>query len=84
VSSHRGGSSHTPGGIRPPPLLVTATSTEFIDTEIGAPLGVADNAYGSITMSLPQGSTVIAFTDGLVERRDEMIDVGLERLASGD
>jgi serine phosphatase RsbU (regulator of sigma subunit) len=30
---------------------------------------------------MPAGSTLIAFTDGLVERRDESIDVGLDRLA---
>jgi serine phosphatase RsbU (regulator of sigma subunit) len=28
------------------------------------------------------GSTLVAFTDGLVERRGESLDVGLERLAA--
>ena len=64
------------------PLLVTATDTEFIHTEIGVPLGVPGGRYGSVTASLPPGSTLIAFTDGLIERRDESLDVGLERLAS--
>ena len=33
-----------------------------------------------ITCELPVGSTVACYTDGLIERPDEPIDVGLERL----
>jgi hypothetical protein len=30
---------------------------------------------------MPENSTLVAFTDGLVERRGELLDVGFERLA---
>jgi serine phosphatase RsbU (regulator of sigma subunit) len=33
-------------------------------------------------VSVQPGSTLLAFTDGLVERRGESIDAGLERLRS--
>jgi len=33
-------------------------------------------------VDLPAGSTVVAYTDGLVERRGEVIDVGMNRLAA--
>ena len=34
----------------------------------------------NVTCELPAGSTVACYTDGLIERHDEPIDVGLERL----
>jgi serine phosphatase RsbU (regulator of sigma subunit) len=33
-----------------------------------------------VTVPLPPGAGLLAFTDGLVERRTEDIDAGLERL----
>jgi serine phosphatase RsbU (regulator of sigma subunit) len=60
--------------------LVSGTSAEFVSTEVGVPLGVAPSSYSVTTLRLTSGSTFVAFTDGLVERRGESIDVGLERL----
>ncbi len=62
------------------PLWVSDTSAEFISTEVGLPLGVSPSSYAVTTLQLTSGSTFVAFTDGLVERRGESIDVGLERL----
>jgi serine phosphatase RsbU (regulator of sigma subunit) len=62
------------------PLRVSGTSAEFVSTEVGIPLGVAPSSYAVTTLQLTSGSTFVAFTDGLVERRGESIDVGLERL----
>jgi serine phosphatase RsbU (regulator of sigma subunit) len=36
--------------------------------------------YTATTVAVPAGSTLIVYTDGLVERRDESLDAGLERL----
>jgi serine phosphatase RsbU (regulator of sigma subunit) len=44
------------------------------------PLGVSGGSYESITIHLEPRSTLIAFTDGLVERRGESLEVGLKRL----
>ncbi len=71
-----------------PPLLVTPESSQFVDTDIGAPIGVTNESdYGQVTFPVPPQATLLAFTDGLVERRGENLDVGLQRLrvaTSGD
>jgi serine phosphatase RsbU (regulator of sigma subunit) len=64
------------------PLLVTSGSTGFVETAVGVPLGIPGGAYESVTVTTPPASTMIAFTDGLVERRGESIDVGMQRLAT--
>jgi hypothetical protein len=64
-----------------PPLLITPTGSEFLEAPIGVPVGVdRDPAYSATTFTAPPGATLLAFTDGLVERRGESIEDGLERL----
>jgi serine phosphatase RsbU (regulator of sigma subunit) len=64
-----------------PPLLVSDGSGEFIHGEVGMPVGVSANAtYASTAVAAPPAATLLAFTDGLVERRGESIDAGLARL----
>jgi serine phosphatase RsbU (regulator of sigma subunit) len=63
------------------PLLLTGQGGDFMDVATDLPIGVAgDPAYREETVSVPPGATLVAFTDGLVERRGEVIDVGLARL----
>jgi serine phosphatase RsbU (regulator of sigma subunit) len=65
----------------PSPLLIDNGRAEFVSTTNGVPIGVASDApYESITFSVPPNATLLAFTDGLVERRREDLAVGLERL----
>ncbi len=64
-----------------PPLLVTPTGRSFVEAVPGPPLGVEPTAtYRELQLEVRAGSTLVAFTDGLVERRNEVIDVGLARL----
>jgi Stage II sporulation protein E (SpoIIE) len=64
-----------------PPLLIGPDGSSFIESQTGLPVGVdREAAYSSTTVSAPPGATLLAFTDGLVERRGESIEVGLERL----
>jgi hypothetical protein len=64
-----------------PPLLIADGTSRFVESRVGPPVGVARHAsYPSTTVSAPAGATLLAFTDGLVERRGESIDAGLERL----
>ena len=64
-----------------PPLLISDGRGEFVKTAIGLPIGVDRHAsYTSATVTVAPGATLLAFTDGLVERRGESIDVGLGRL----
>jgi hypothetical protein len=65
----------------PPVLLLNGTTGEFIGTSVHPPIGVEDaTSYDATTFSVPPRATILAFTDGLVERRGETIDVGMGRL----
>ena len=63
------------------PLLASPQKAVYMTTDVGPPLGITTATYNSNTFVLPAGSALVAFTDGLVERRGEDIDVGLQRLA---
>ncbi|MGZ4183778.1 MAG: PP2C family protein-serine/threonine phosphatase [Solirubrobacteraceae bacterium] len=64
-----------------PPLLVSGGRGEFVKSDVGLPIGVDRHAsYTSVTVTVGPDATLLAFTDGLVERRGESIDVGLGRL----
>jgi serine phosphatase RsbU (regulator of sigma subunit) len=64
-----------------PPLLVDGAQGRFVEFEANVPIGVGRNSpYQDVTVSVQPNTTLIAFTDGLVERRGEVIDVGLARL----
>lgn len=66
-----------------PPLLIHDEGSRFLESQVGLPVGVdRDAPYSSTTVQAPPGATLLAFTDGLVERRGESIEVGLERLRS--
>ncbi|MEY2442654.1 MAG: hypothetical protein QOJ46_2080, partial [bacterium] len=66
----------------PPPLLVTAEGeARFLDGVPAPPMGVLETPrYREHTVTLEPGSTLMLYTDGLVERSTEVLDVGLERL----
>ena len=65
----------------PPPLFAPLDGLPYyLDIEPGAPIGVAADDYQEHVCPLPAGSTVVLYSDGLVERRGESITVGLERL----
>jgi serine phosphatase RsbU (regulator of sigma subunit) len=66
----------------PPLLLATAEDVSFVDDGRGLPLGAVEAAdYEDVVVPLEPGATVLLYTDGLVERRDESIADGLTRLA---
>jgi hypothetical protein len=57
--------------------------TRVLDSKPGVPLAVvADPRYTQEEHELPPGSAVILYTDGLVERRGETLDLGIARLRS--
>ncbi|MFT7841013.1 SpoIIE family protein phosphatase [Saccharothrix sp. BKS2] len=80
----------------PPALLVSAEGARFLagsgnadadhpddtDGPGGAVLGTPDRApYRDRRVGVPVGASVVLYTDGLVERRTSVVDVGLARLA---
>ncbi|HWE57162.1 MAG TPA: PP2C family protein-serine/threonine phosphatase [Acidimicrobiales bacterium] len=66
----------------PPPLLVSEDKVVFVPIVPGAPLGTPADRPQLITIDFPAGSTLVAFTDGLIERRGEGLGAGLDRLAA--
>jgi len=64
-----------------PPLLLDGAGGEFVSVQPGPPIGFPSPAgYRETALHVPSGATLVAFTDGLVERRGEVLDVGLRRL----
>jgi len=67
-----------------PPLAVTSDGIAwFLDGASSVPLGVMSfPSYETAEAELPLGGTVLLYTDGLVERPGEVLDAGLDRLAT--
>ncbi len=64
-------------GHLPPALIHPDGSVEFPELPVRPPLGVGGMPFETAELRLPEGSGLLLYTDGLVERRDRDIDVGL-------
>ncbi|MCH6161313.1 SpoIIE family protein phosphatase/ATP-binding protein [Streptomyces marispadix] len=65
----------------PTPALARPDGTvEFPEIPSGLPLGIGGLPFESVELKLEEGSRLVLYTDGLVERRDKDIDTGLELL----
>lgn len=65
----------------PPPLLAPLEGPpRFLPVEPGPPVGSGAARYPSLTVEVPHGSTIVLYTDGLIENRGESITTGLDRL----
>lgn len=65
-----------------PPLLIEPDGhTRLLEQRHGLPVGVrTGHAYRAFRYPFTTGSKLLLYTDGLIERRDEPIDEGFERL----
>ncbi|MCW3033697.1 MAG: protein serine/threonine phosphatase [Solirubrobacterales bacterium] len=64
-----------------PPLLLDGEGGEYVQISAEPPIGFPhDSVFREATVTVPPGATLVAFTDGLVERRGEVLDEGLARL----
>jgi CheY-like chemotaxis protein/anti-sigma regulatory factor (Ser/Thr protein kinase) len=68
----------------PPPLVRAPDGTvRLLDGGSTLPIGVAtDDVPSEFTYALADGETILLYTDGVVERRSEPIDAGIERMMS--
>jgi anti-sigma regulatory factor (Ser/Thr protein kinase) len=66
----------------PPPLVIAADGRAYyLPATGGIALGVSRaSRYREQQCELPSGSTIVLYTDGVVEVRGEPLDLGLERL----
>ncbi|MFD8374511.1 PP2C family protein-serine/threonine phosphatase [Streptomyces sp. NPDC059688] len=74
--------TYTSAGHLPPVLTQANGTTALLDQATDPPLGVPsdEDKRPQVTVPYNPGDTLVLYTDGLVERRDEDIDVGLRRL----
>jgi len=77
-----GGSVRFASAGHPPALLRDpGGETRFLEYTPLPPVGVAEHTkFNDRQVELEPGATVLLYTDGLIERRNEPIDVGLGRL----
>jgi anti-sigma regulatory factor (Ser/Thr protein kinase) len=69
----------------PPPILATAEGEcRLLDQAQSLPLGMlpADWQRRQATVALPPGATLMLYTDGLVERRNQPLDTGIDAAAA--
>jgi serine phosphatase RsbU (regulator of sigma subunit) len=72
-------------GHAPALLLRPDGGRDFIVGASGPPLGLRiSSGYALTRLPFPPGSGLLLYTDGLIERRGETIDVGLDRLLRAD
>lgn len=65
----------------PPPVLVRPDGTAYYpDLPVGPPLGLGGLPFETAELHVPEGSQIVLYTDGLIEKRELDIDVGLELL----
>ncbi|WP_171163415.1 SpoIIE family protein phosphatase [Streptomyces sp. I05A-00742] len=67
-------------GHLPPVLLRHGEPPVLLDLPTGAPLGVGGVPFESVAVDVTPGDRLVLYTDGLVETRDEAIDVRLAEL----
>ncbi len=63
-----------------PPLVIDAAGNRVLPTRGGTPFGVGGSERQAHTVQIPRGASLVAITDGLVERRGEDIDEGVDRI----
>jgi anti-sigma regulatory factor (Ser/Thr protein kinase)/GAF domain-containing protein len=64
----------------PPAAVVDEAGARLVPVVPGRPLGLASDGFVTEQMTLSPGAVLALYTDGLVERRGEVIDEGLHRI----
>jgi PAS domain S-box-containing protein len=68
-------------GHPPPVILHEDGSLDTVSQHVTAPLGIGAEDRSAFSVPFSGTDTLLLYTDGLIERRDEDIDVGQDRLA---
>jgi Stage II sporulation protein E (SpoIIE)/CHASE domain len=67
----------------PPPMMVDNNGqVTVLDGGSHPPIGVAPTEVAQAEISIAEAATMVLYTDGLIERRDEDLTVGIDRLGS--
>ncbi|MBL7498547.1 SpoIIE family protein phosphatase [Frankia sp. CNm7] len=75
--------TYSRAGHPPPALACVGGDVELLDQTVDPPLGASPEHLprSQATATFADGATLTLYTDGLIERREENVDVGLSRLA---
>jgi Stage II sporulation protein E (SpoIIE)/Phosphoserine phosphatase RsbU, N-terminal domain len=79
INRHSGEVTYSVAG-HPPPLVLLPDGTEEWLDKAGGPLLGRGGSRPSASVFIDPGTTIVLYTDGLVERRGEPLDVGLSHL----
>lgn len=77
---HTGNCRIATAGHLPPVLCRVGARPELLSLPTGAPLGVGGVPFEAIEINLADGDELVLYTDGLVETREQDIDVRLNTL----
>jgi CHASE3 domain sensor protein len=64
----------------PPAIRSGSRGAYIIEVEPGPPIGLGVTRFRTTCVPVEPGTMVLAYTDGLIERRDESVDDSVERL----
>jgi len=65
----------------PPPIVIGTDGARYLEPPRQPPIGVArTSTFGELVVELDPGTTIVLYTDGLIDRRDIALDEGMERL----
>ncbi|MFB7635100.1 PP2C family protein-serine/threonine phosphatase [Streptomyces sp. NPDC056149] len=81
IDPARGIAAFASAGHLPPAVFGADGTARLLPVPAGPPLGTGAGGYEPVRCPLTADDTLLMFTDGLVERRGEDIDVSLARLA---
>ena len=66
----------------PPPLIVNAAGVTWLDQAGGPPLSIdTGRPRANAVVDVDDADVLVLYSDGLIERRGESLDIGLDRLA---
>lgn len=83
LDAHGGALTVASAGHPPPLIRPTDGEPWYLDLPGSVPLGAARHSrYEDMEVEFEPGSAIVLYTDGLVERRGEPLEAGLERLAA--
>jgi len=66
----------------PPPVLVRDSWARPLEPPAGILLGAGNEEYAAATLALVPGDLLLLYSDGLIERRDRSVEVGMATLTA--